>query len=801
VAEKHDPAMPFISVKPQLVSLLNAIFEFAIRALLQSEIVRSFSAIVLLAIMCLPTLHAVEPQRHPWNESKVIGFPDPPAPFEVVPLHPHLDISKPMGVTALPGTKDLLVHVHKGGYGGPGRLLRITPDDATSHDTESELEEFLVLDDIIYGVTFHPDFEKNGWMYVGCNGKSDALDQVCTRVLRFHVQREAPFQCDTSSQVTIIEWPSNGHNGGDLAFGHDGMLYVSAGDGTSDSDVNHAGQDLTTLPGSMLRIDVDHPTNEKIYSVPSDNPFLNVKGARPEIWAYGLRNPWRISVDKETGDLWAGINGQDLWETAQVVRRGENYGWSITEGSHPFQPHRSQGPNPIAPPTIEHPHSEARSLTGGHVYYGKKYPTLTGHYVYGDYATGMIWAAKYEHGSVISHFPVARTSLQIAGFGVDHDGELIIVDHGSGLHAFLPTSQKQASNFPRLLSQTGIYESITDNQIHPGLIRYRVNSPLWSDGAVKERFIGIPGTQTIDFQTTKSWDFPDGTVLVKTFSLPVVRSTEKTTDLTQTASLARIETRLMARQNGEWHGYSYQWNEDQTDAVLVDASGHDQTFQVVSSKSKQDSTEQTWHYPSRSECMVCHSRASNFVLGLSVQQTNLTLADDEQSVSQLEHFNRLGLFHDRGSKEGITSTADSHFKFPAPVEELPKLTDPADPTQPLESRVRSYLHSNCANCHVKEGGGNSKITLANDRPLDKTGLINTVPAHDSFGIPDARLIKPADPLASILLQRMKRRGRGQMPPLGTSLIDKDAVKMITQWINQLPADKAAIKQKTKKPKL
>ena len=183
-----------------------------------------------------------------------------------------------------------------------------------------------------------------------------------------------------------------------------------------------------------------------------------------------------------------------------------------------------------------------------------------------------------------------------------------------------------------------------------------------------------------------------------------------------------------------------------------------------------------------------------------MEQTNLTLTDDEQTVSQLDHFNRLGLFHDRGSSEVDTSTAGSHFNFPAPVEELPKLADPADLTQPLESRVRSYLHANCANCHVKEGGGNSTITLAINRPLDKTGLIDKVPAHDSFGIPDAKLIKPADPLASILLQRMKRCGRGQMPPLGTSMIDKDAVKMISQWINQLPADKAAIKPKTKNPK-
>ena len=256
----------------------------------------------------------------------------------------------------------------------------------------------------------------------------------------------------------------------------------------------------------------------------------------------------------------------------------------------------------------------------------------------------------------------------------------------------------------------------------------------------------------------------------------------------------------MARQNGEWHGYSYQWNTDQTDAVLVGASGHDQTFEVASSDGEDGLTKQTWHYPSRSECMVCHSRASNFVLGLSVRQTNLTFTDKEHTISQLEQFRQLGLFHAPGSKNNNESTVDTPFKFPSAVEDLPKLTDPADTSQTLESRVRSYLHSNCANCHVKEGGGNSKMTLAINRPLDKAAIIDITPSHDSFGIPNAKLIKPADPLASLLLQRMNRRGRGQMPPLGTSLVDKQAVRMITQWINKMPAEAPANTPTTKPAK-
>lgn len=735
----------------------------------------NFAFTVLVTLLLFPQhCNSSEPNRVLWTESRVIGFPDPPPPFQVQQAFQGLDVEKPLSVTALPGTQDLLVHVHKGGYGGPGRLLRFTPGKQSSEPTE-----FLVLPDIIYGVAFHPDFDRNGFMYVGCNGRSDAVGKICTRVLRFSVTRTRPLECSPDSQTTIIEWPSNGHNGGDLVFGADGMLYVSTGDGTSDSDGNLAGQDLSTLPGSMLRIDIDHPAGGKPYSVPPDNPFIKTQNARPEIWAYGLRNPWRISMDPQTGDLWAGINGQDLWETVQVVRRGENYGWSITEGSHPFQPNRKRGPTSIVPPTIEHPHSEARSLTGGHVYYGTAHPSLYGHYIYGDYSTGMIWAAKYQDESVVSHFLVARTSLQITGFGIDHDGELLIVDYGSGLYRLTASTQKRSDNFPRLLSQTGVYESTLDNKLHPGLIPYSINSPLWSDGAVKERFIGLPGDETAEFQTTKSWDFPDGTVLVKTFALPIAQHSE---------DLIPIETRLLARQSGEWYGYSYEWNADQSDAVLVDASGRDREIEVSAPLSKGGVRQQNWHFPSRAECMVCHSRVEDYVLGLSVQQTNRDVTVDSKTLPQLEHFKQLGLFHHARPNGGVKTDAlnqNESFTFASAIADMPRLPNPSDTTEPLEARVRSYLHSNCANCHVKEGGGNSIINLAFARPLDKTNLVDAIPSHGGFELPDAKLIKPSDPLASVLLHRIRHRGRGQMPPLATSVVDEDAVALISRWIEEM----------------
>jgi glucose/arabinose dehydrogenase len=146
----------------------------------------------------------------------------------------------------------------------------------------------------------------------------------------------------------------------------------------------------------VLRIDVDHPHDGRHYSVPTDNPFVGVEGARPETWAYGFRNPWRMSVDPRTGHLWVGNNGQDLWEQIYLVERGANYGWSVYEGGQIFYANRQLGPTPVSKPTFDHPHSEARSMTGGVVYYGGKHPELQGAYIYGDYSTGKIWAAKVE---------------------------------------------------------------------------------------------------------------------------------------------------------------------------------------------------------------------------------------------------------------------------------------------------------------------------------------------------------------------------------------------------------------------
>src|SRR5262249_1110691 len=299
---------------------------------------------------------------------------------------------------------------------------------------------------------------------------------------------------DPKSAKVIIEWESDGHNGGDLAFGNDGLLYVSSGDGTSDSDTNRTGQDLSKLLAKVLRIDVDHPDPGKAYSVPKDNPFGGVKGARPETWAYGFRNPWRLHIDRKTGDLWVGQNGQDLWEEVYLVQKGANYGWSAYEGSHPFYVDRLRGPSPLSKPIAEHPHSEMRSLTGGVVYRGEKLPDLRGAYVYGDWSTGKIFGIRHEKGRVTWHKELATTTLQITGFGLDSHGELLIADHGSGYYRLEPTPKEaNPPKFPTKLSETDLFTDVKAHRPHPALVPYSVNAALWSDGAEKERFIALPG--------------------------------------------------------------------------------------------------------------------------------------------------------------------------------------------------------------------------------------------------------------------------------------------------------------------
>ncbi|MFN9374063.1 MAG: PQQ-dependent sugar dehydrogenase [Planctomycetaceae bacterium] len=707
--------------------------------------------------------------RVPWTTSRLVGRPSPPLPYQAVrvfdkvslqaPLHL---ITEPSGAVGSPiGKPERFFVVEQKG--------RIVSFRNSAEAIEADM--FVTIEDHdTYGMTFHPRYAQNRWVYVFSNGPQSDPKERRNRVTRFTVRDQPPFDCDRDSALIVIEWDSNGHNGGDLAFGPDGMLYISAGDGTTDSDTNLTGQKISDLVSGMLRIDVETSTSDRPYSIPQDNPFLDIPGARGELWAYGFRNPWRIHFDP-AGHLWCGDIGQDQYEMIELVERGDNYGWSVVEGGHPFYSERQPGPTPIKAPAIVHPHSEARSITGGVTYLGKKFPDLHGAYIYGDYGTGKIWAARAVKGKVTEVREIADTPYQILGFGLDARGEIYFVDYGGkaiySLEA-IPPSQVSPENFPRKLSETGLFTDVARHQLHPGVIPYSVNSPLWSDGADKARFLALPHDATIEFTESGAWKFPEGSVLVKSFSLPTAGA--------EGPVHRWVETRVMVIQQNEWVGYSYRWNDEQTDAELVEESGIDQAFVVADPDAENGHRQQVWHYPSRAECMVCHSRAAGYVLGLSTEQMNRIHDYEGIRANQLTTLEHLGLFRGKGQEAG---------RLPKPVSELERLTDPADPNAPIEARVRSYLHSNCAHCHVEAGGGNAAMELGWKTPTDKSRIVDVVPLHDKFQIPEARLIAPGSPDSSVLRKRLTLRGRGQMPPLATSRVDRQAVELLDAWIRSL----------------
>jgi uncharacterized repeat protein (TIGR03806 family) len=656
-----------------------------------------------------------------------------------------------------------------------GRVLSF-PD----HPSVDKADLVLDLKRQLLGLALHPDFAHNHELFIAGPIEPAEGRPRRMRVSRLKVASNIP-RGDPRSEQVIIEWPSLYHDGGCLAFGPDGYLYIAAGDGGGEEN----GQGLGDLSSSILRIDVNHPEGDRLYEVPRDNPFMGLAGARREVWAYGLRQPWRFSFDRATGDLWAADVGQDLWEMVYLVKRGGNYGWNIREGRHPYQSWRKPGPSPILPPIVEHGHAEARSLTGGFVYRGARLKDLAGAYIYGDYDTGKIWALRYDGGKVVRHVEIADSSLRIVGFGEDATGELYLVDHiRGGLHRLVPSPPSAGrADFPRKLSETGVFASVRDLRPAPGLIPYTVNAPLWSDGAVKQRFLAIPGEGRIEFDTIffpesatgrvpHGWKFPDGTVLVKTFFLDLEKGNP--------ARRIRLETRLLHHERlvgteevGDqfWRGYTYVWDDNQSDATLLDdPRGLDRTYTIADREVPEGSRRQTWHFPSRTECMLCHTMPAKFILGVNTLQMNRDFDYGGVVDNQLRAWEHAGLFAK---------------PLPAPPEKLPSLVDPADHTQDLDRRARSYLHANCSHCHRAFGGGNANFQLLATIPLEETAIVGARPALGAFGIPDARIVVPGDPARSVLLHRMSTPGVGRMPPLASSVPDEPALRLLRDWVREL----------------
>jgi glucose/arabinose dehydrogenase len=280
----------------------------------------------------------------------------------------------------------------------------------------------------LLGLTFHPKYRENGEFFICyCLRSEKRLE----RVSRFRVRANDPDRADPASEEVLLELeqPFANHNGGSIAFDSDGFLLFALGDGGGRDDPLRSGQDLSTLLGKILRIDVDRRDAGRAYAIPADNPFVGRDGARPEIYAYGFRNPWQMSVDPSTGAIWAADVGQDLWEEIDVVKKGGNYGWSRREGTRSFGPTATSDAEASAgwiDPVWEYDHQVGKSITGGFVYRGRGIPELLGGYLYGDHVSGRLWAVRIDESGRAVNLAIPWAGLPVFGFGTDEAGEAYV---------------------------------------------------------------------------------------------------------------------------------------------------------------------------------------------------------------------------------------------------------------------------------------------------------------------------------------------------------------------------------------
>ncbi len=693
-------------------------------------------------------------RRVGWASSRLRGRPEPPPPYRIERVMPALELKSPVVVTHVPGSGRILVVEQN------ARVVTF----ANAHDA-ADLHVALDLRardpkaGSIYGLAFDPGFERNFLVYLCYVLPGNEPDG--TRVSRFRCRSGKRLSIDEASEEVLITWLSGGHNGGCLQFGPDGYLYISTGDATAPSppDGLTAGQDVGNLLSSILRIDV-RSVNGPRYRVPSDNPFVGQAGVRPEIWAYGLRNPWKISFDPFSGDLWVGDVGWELWEMVFRVVRGGNYGWSIMEGRQPIRPDQKRGPTPILPPTAEHPHTEARSVTGGRVYRGLRLPELVGEYVYADYETGIFWGLRHDGERVTRHRELARCTVKIVAFGEDAAGEMLFLSYQEGgVYRLAREVEAEAGvAFPRRLGETGLFVDTARQQPAPGVLPYSIHAERWDDGATARRWIALPGDRSLPGGSS-GFEFPDGTVFAKTLSLRE----------------RRVETRLLHRQGGEWRSYTYEWSSDGSDAHLVPPGGKESEITIVDGRTPGETSTRRWIFASRATCRLCHNFKASAVLGFEARQLAGRTTPLHADRDELERLRDHGLLEEGDRQLG---------------KRRPALVSSRDTSASLQARARSYLHVNCSPCHRGGGGGAATIDLSYEHSLGRTRMVDVAPKLGSFEMTSARVVAPGDAGRSTLVYRMAAQGASRMPPVGSRRVDHDGLRLLWEWVETLRAPEA-----------
>jgi uncharacterized repeat protein (TIGR03806 family) len=663
----------------------------------------------------------------------------------------------------------------------------------------------------LLGLAFHPQYAQNRYFYIAYSAGigSGSPPPLHDRLVRFTTQAANPNAADTTSELILLQQrdQEGNHNGGDLHFGpDDGYLYYSMGDEGYQDDRRLNAQIIDKdFFSAIFRIDVDkrvgnlepnaHPNpgypdpdpdeppavdavkrdnGVANYLVPADNPFVGATSfnglpvttahVRTEMWAVGLRNPWRFSFDPVTGHLWCGDVGGSKREEVNRITKGGNYGWIYREGpfagpwevySHPAPPAGFSSIDPV----YSYHHSTGGAdftgdcIIGGIVYRGGRVASLYGKYLFADFVEGKVWSMNLDGTGVTRIFSEGG----ISAFGVDPSNQDALLADESGNRILRIVSSTTGTAYPDKLSETGLFSSVANLTPAPGLVPYSVNLPFWSDHAIKSRWFTVPSpTATFTWSEDSLWSLPAGSIWVKHFDMEMQRGVP--------ASKKRIETRVLVKNASGAYGVSYKWNAAGTEADLVDDGGESFTLAITQNGNP---VPQTWRIPARGECMICHTPQAGHALSFNTRQLNLESDMSGHTGNQLTTLFNQGYL--------ASNPGTPHF--------LPRHLRPDENSYSLEARVRSYLAVNCSYCHKAGGTGLGEWDGRPELLMDATGLINGN-ATNNGGNSANKLVVPGDTAHSIVLNRIaETNGFTRMPPIGSNVIDTASVSLLTTWIN------------------
>lgn len=539
----------------------------------------------------------------------------------------------------------------------------------------------------------------------------------------------------------VVRQFTQNHQGGHLEFGPDGHLYFAYGDDAKSATA----QELDKLYGKMIRI---HVPGDGTYSIPEDNPFVDVEGARGEIYASGFRHPWRYSIDQETGDIWVGDVGANNIEEVNQVVKGGNYGWPIKEGTVCSLAEGCADYPDIIDPVLEFSHEAGwGAIIGGAVYRGDAIPGLNGKYIFADFSQfSRILSLEYDVNGTPSGNPLFEGKLATGGgihsFTLDQDGELYVI-HFKGIFKMVPddNADTQTVDFPQTLSETGCFE-IKNSALEPVDVAfsYDVASSLYTDGADKRRWMALPDGESIDITDNGDFIFPVGSVLIKEFSL----------------GGKKIETRLLMKNDTNvWNGYTYEWNAEQTEANLLPAGKTVMTEGI------------NYKIPNRVQCQNCHNDSINGAIGPEFRQLNFDHEyPDGTSRNQIDYLVNLEILD-----EAATAKKDALLAYPDYHKD--EFDD--------KTKLDSFFHSNCAYCHNPTGPARGSIDFTY-KSLPYWNTCNKDPEISTLGIDGAKLVAAGEPEKSIVYKRLNTAELEMMPPIGRTTVQDDMVSVLHSFI-------------------